>query len=136
MDNVILMSAGGPRAEEEGNLVLQLFQDLVSSIFDGGVNRCVVRRDPRAECLLLDPDDGSLDPPSPPCSGLIVGMHGSFAGLVLVLVGLWVLTDFNGHVLTLTAISLCLWGTTGWCVLASSPALGLPTPPERPCSGR
>lgn len=43
-------------------------------------------------------------------------MHASFAGLVLTLLALWVLTDYNGHVLALTAISLCLWATTGWYV--------------------
>jgi hypothetical protein len=53
--------------------------------------------------------------------GLILGMHGSFAGLFLTLLGLWVLTDFNGHVLALTAIALCLWATTGWYVLMSGP---------------
>ena len=51
-----------------------------------------------------------------PCSSLILGMHLSFAGLVLVLLALYVLSAWNIHVLALTAVSLCLWISTGWSV--------------------
>jgi hypothetical protein len=114
MDTVLLHPSSGSE-EEEGNLIFQLFQDLVSSIFDGGVNRSTPALGPASPALhtLTYLSFAWVNRHR----GLIIGMHSSFAGLVLVLLALYVLTEYNGHVLALSGISICLWATTTWCVL-------------------
>ncbi|KAL7411972.1 ER protein Pkr1-domain-containing protein [Mrakia frigida] len=74
-------SSSEPKAEG-------FFADIISSVFDGGVNH-----------------------------GLILGMHLSFFGLLLVLMALYVLTQWNIHVLALAGVSVCLWASTGWFVM-------------------
>lgn len=87
-----------------------ILSDIISSVLNGGVNKSVLLPFvllPFGNLLNGGDRDGAR-------SGLIIGMHSSFAGLFLVLVALWVLTGFNGHVLALSAISICLWASTGW----------------------
>jgi hypothetical protein len=42
MDSIMLEQAGnGGPPDDEGNLIVQVVSDIVSSVFDGGVNRSV-----------------------------------------------------------------------------------------------
>ncbi|KAJ2332109.1 hypothetical protein GGI00_002941 [Coemansia sp. RSA 2681] len=78
--------------------------DIVSSIFEPGVNR-----------------------------GVLVVMNSAFAGLFLILTYLLFATHFNIHVCALTLIAACLFASIQWFIqeatASKNKATATPTPP-------